>query len=146
MKRDSSKTSTMMASIHGKDTSIELVLRKALYHEGYRYRKNVSTLPGHPDIVLRKYRVCIFCDGDFFHGYDLARIEGQLKTNKAFWSAKIRRNRERDRKVDRQLVEMGYVVLRFWEHEIKEDLKKVLDEIELVTEKMERRKQERLER
>ncbi len=128
----------MMAAIRGKDTSIERALRKALYHEGYRYRKNVASLPGHPDIVLRKYPVCIFCDGDFFHGYDLKRIEGQLKTNKEFWSQKIERNRSRDRKVDEELMELGYVVLRFWEHEIKEDLKKVLDEINVTIGKLER--------
>lgn len=141
MARDPSKTSEMMSRIPGKDTSIELVLRKALYHEGYRYRKNVPGLPGHPDIVLTKYRICIFCDGDFFHGYDYARIAGQLKTHKDFWDRKIRRNRERDRKVDLLLVDMGYVVLRFWEHEIKEDLAKVLCEIELAVADRERKKE-----
>ena len=122
----------MMARIRGKDTAIEVRLRKALYHEGYRYRKNDRTLPGHPDIVLSKYRICIFCDGDFFHGYDLSNIEGQLKTNKAFWTKKIETNRKRDRKVDEELVLMGYLVLRFWEHEIENDLKKVLSEIEIA--------------
>jgi DNA mismatch endonuclease (patch repair protein) len=73
-----------VSNIKGKDTSIELILRHALYKEGYRYRKNVKTLPGSPDIVLCKYKIAIFCDGDFFHGYDLTKTESLLKKNKDF--------------------------------------------------------------
>lgn len=138
MRRDPSKTSEMMSRIKGKDTKIELALRRALYHRGYRYRKNVKSLPGSPDIVLTRYRICLFCDGDFFHGYDYVQIDTQLKTNSGFWKAKIERNRERDRKVDQKLVEMGYLVLRFWEHEIDTDLEKVVKEIEMAIMKRER--------
>lgn len=121
-----------MSRIRGKDTSIEVMLRHALYHNGYRYRKNVSFLPGHPDILLLKYRIVIFCDGDFFHGYDLSKIESQLKTHRDFWTKKIITNRKRDEEVDEKLVSLGYIVLRFWEHEIREDLNRVLDEINLA--------------
>ncbi|MCR4699227.1 MAG: very short patch repair endonuclease [Bacilli bacterium] len=120
-----------VSNIKGKDTSIELILRHALYKEGYRYRKNVKTLPGSPDIVLCKYKIAIFCDGDFFHGYDLTKTESLLKKNKDFWSNKIETNRKRDNKIDEELVSLGYIVLRYWEHEIKHDLDKVINDINL---------------
>lgn len=120
-----------MSKIKGKDTSIELLLRKALYHEGYRYRKNVRSLPGCPDIVLTKYKIAIFCDGDFFHGYDFAKIKQNLKRNKDYWEKKISDNQKRDMSVDEKLVSLHYLVYRFWEHEIREDLSKVLHEIEM---------------
>lgn len=121
-----------MSRIKGKDTSIEKILRHALFQEGYRYRKNVKSLPGTPDIVLCKYKIAIFCDGDFFHGYDLNKTESALKTNKDFWSKKIEANQKRDIDIDKKLVEMGYLVYRFWEHEIRQELKKVLSEIDLA--------------
>ncbi len=118
-----------MSRIRGKDTKIELILRHALYHEGIRYRKNMKALPGCPDIVLTKYRIAIFCDGDFFHGYDLCQIQCNLKRNKDFWIDKIKKNQERDCRTDEELVQLGYHVLRFWEHEIRNDLSKVMDTI-----------------
>lgn len=118
-----------MSRIRGKDTKIEMILRHALYHEGIRYHKNVKALPGTPDIVLVRYKIAIFCDGDFFHGYDFARIQANLKKNKDFWISKIRRNQERDLSIDNELSQMGYHVLRFWEHEIKKSLPQVLDQI-----------------
>ena len=123
-----------MSRIRGKDTSIEKMLRKQLYASNHRYRKNVSSLPGHPDILLSKYRICIFCDGDFFHGYDLNRIESQLKENKDYWYQKILKNQQRDRKAEVKLVSLGYVVLRFWEHEIKHQMKDVMNEILIFVE------------
>ncbi len=135
MQKTKSQIHYNMSRIRGKDTSIETKLRKELFHNGIRYRKNVSGLSGHPDIVISKYRIIIFCDGDFFHGYDLGKIESQLKTNTAFWMEKIERNQERDRKNDLKLVNQGYVVLHFWEHEIKEDIQAVLDEIYACIEK-----------
>ena len=123
-----------MSRIRGKDTSIETKLRHELYHNGIRYRKNDRTLYGHPDIVIRKYHIAIFCDGDFFHGYDLNKIESNLKKNKEFWKEKIVRNRERDRETDLKLVEKGYLVLHFWEHEIRNDISSVMDEIYLAIE------------
>ncbi len=131
MKRSKDVVSYNMSRIKGKDTSIEKTLRKELYSAHYRYRKNVSELPGHPDILLSRYRICIFCDGDFFHGYDLAKIESNLKKNKEYWYNKILKNQERDRKEEKKLVEMGYVVLRFWEHEIRNDIKAVMNVIEM---------------
>lgn len=129
-----------MSKIKGKDTSIEKILRHALYKKGYRYRKNVSTLPGTPDIVLSKYKIAIFCDGDFFHEYDLSKIESQLKSNKEYWTKKIETNQKRDMKADYELVSLGYLVLRFWEHEIRKNLCHVLFEIDMAVLKREESK------
>lgn len=131
-----------MSRIKGKDTSIEKILRSALYKEGYRYRLQVSSLPGRPDILLCKYKIVIFCDGDFFHGYDYQKIDKELKTNKAYWENKIKTNQKRDRKNDALLVEQGYTVLHFWEHEIRENLPQVLREIDDAVYKKQQEKQE----
>lgn len=125
-----------MSRIKGRDTSIKIKLRKALYHNGIRYRKNDKRLPGHPDIVISKYRIAIFCDGDFFHGYDMSEIESHLKTNTDYWKEKIVGNRNRDVEIDQKLVKQGYHVLHFWEHEINQDLNKVLNEIYLTIEEI----------
>lgn len=80
MSRDSATVSNNMRKIHSKDTSIELLLRKALWHKGYRYRKNYKTLPGSPDIVLTKYKIAIFCDSEFFHGKDWEILKLRLES------------------------------------------------------------------
>lgn len=89
-----------------------------------------------------KYRIVIFCDGDFFHGYDYQKIDKELKTNKAYWENKIKTNQKRDRKNDALLVEQGYTVLHFWEHEIRENLPQVLREIDDAVYKKQQEKQE----
>ncbi len=122
-----------MQNIKGKDTSIEIKLRKALWHKGYRYRKNVSTLPGKPDIALTKYKLAIFCDSEFFHGKDWEVLKPRLErgSNAAFWVNKISRNRERDEEVNKRLLFMGWTVIRFWGMEINKDVElcvKVVEE------------------
>ncbi|MFA6829406.1 MAG: very short patch repair endonuclease [Bacilli bacterium] len=129
MSRDRATVSFNMSRIKGKDTSIELILRRALFHNNIRYYKNYSKLPGKPDILISKYKIAIFCDGDFFHGYDLTKTESQLKTNSEYWKKKIENNRNRDRINDEKLCFMGYTVLHFWEHEIRNNLSQVLNEI-----------------
>ncbi len=121
-----------MQHIRGKDTKIEMILRKALWHKGYRYRKNYKKLPGTPDIVLTKYKIAIFCDGEFFHGKDWEVLQGRLKNshNSDFWIKKISRNMERDREIDRELRFMGWTVIRFWGKEIRKDTDKCLKAIE----------------
>ena len=115
-----------MSNIKGKDTAIEIKLRKALWNKGYRYRKNYKELPGSPDIVLMKYKIAIFCDGEFFHGKDWERLRERLKNsnNSQFWISKIARNIDRDDEINKKLTAMGWTVLRFW----GEDIKKHLDE------------------
>ena len=101
-----------------KDTSIELALRRALYKRGIRYRKNVKTILGTPDIAIRKYRLLVFCDGDFWHGNNYYGV----KSHRRFWDEKIKRNRERDLEYTIRLRDEGWTVLRFWESDIRNDL------------------------
>ena len=112
-----------MQNIHQKDTSIELCLRKALWKKGYRYRKNVKTLPGKPDIVITKYKIAIFCDSEFFHGKDWEVLKPTLEkgNNPQFWIKKIGRNIERDDEVNKELNFMGWTVIRFWGKDIKKN-------------------------
>lgn len=121
-----------MQHIRSKDTAIEIKLRKALWEKGYRYRKNYKLLPGKPDIVLTKYKIAIFCDGDFFHGKNWEELENKLKKsdNGEFWINKISRNIERDAEVDKKLLFQGWVVIRFWEDEIKNNLDECIKVIE----------------
>ena len=112
-----------MQHIRSKDTAIELKLRKALWEKGYRYRKNYKDLPGKPDIVLTKYKIVIFCDGEFFHGKAPQVLKPKLENsnNGEFWIKKISRNIERDNEVDNELLFLGWTVIRFWGDEIKKD-------------------------
>lgn len=98
MPRDDTIKSKNMSKIHSKDTSIELQLRKALWHKGYRYRKNYKALPGSPDIVLTQHKIVIFCDSEFFHGKDWEYLKLRLEKgkNSDYWINKIERNRARD--------------------------------------------------
>ena len=120
------------ASIKSKDTSIELLLRRQLWHKGYRYRKNDKNLPGKPDIVLTKYKIVIFCDSEFFHGKDWKILKEQLLSgkNSEFWIKKISRNIERDEEINKQLQFMGWTVLRFWGKDIKKNLDSCVKTIE----------------
>ena len=107
-----------MAAIRSKDTKPEMIVRKGLWKRGFRYRLNHKRLPGHPDLVLRKYRTCVFVNGCFWHGHCATLNEkGEMinkkccskipKTNSEFWVAKIRRNQERNLKVQHELAAMG---------------------------------------
>ena len=122
--------SFLMSKIKGKDTSIELKLRKELFKRGIRYRKNVKSIYGHPDIAIKKYKIAIFCDGDFWHGYNWEEREKELKSNRGYWVKKIERNMEKDIEVNHVLKHLGYSVIRIWEHEIEKNLKGVADMVE----------------
>ena len=115
-----------MSAIRSKDTKPEMIVRRGLWKRGFRYRLNYKRLPGHPDLVLRKYRACIFVNGCFWHGHlvDMEATEDSNcckipKTNRDFWSAKIRRNKERDKEEQRALAEMGWHCITIWECELK---------------------------
>ena len=105
-----------MQHIRSKDTSIEIILRKKLWEKGYRYRKNLNNLPGNPDIVLTKYKIAVFCDGEFFHGKDWEILKPKLEKSKNsdYWIRKISRNIERDDEVNKELLVQGWTVIRFW--------------------------------
>ncbi len=113
--------SELMAKIKGVNTKPELKLRKALWGMGFRYRKNVKKLPGSPDLVFYKFKLAIFVDGEFWHGYNWEEKRGKIKSNRDFWIPKIERNMQRDRQNRRKLENEGWVVLRFWEQEIYKD-------------------------
>ena len=105
------------------DTRCEVMLRRALWAAGCRYRKNAKELPGRPDVIFPRAHIAVFCDGDFWHGRDWESRRQKLSrgTNSEYWLAKIQRNMERDRQNDRRLQEMGWTVLRFWESQIRSD-------------------------
>lgn len=123
-----------MRHIKSKDTSIEVKLRKELWSRGYRYRKNVSNLPGKPDIVLTKYKIAIFCDSEFFHGKDWEFLKPRLeKSNNAdYWEKKISRNMERDNEINKKLLFMGWTVIRFWGKDILKNIDDCISVIEDV--------------
>ena len=115
-----------MAAIHNKDTKPELIVRKGLWSRGFRYRLNYRRLPGHPDLVLRKYRTCIFFFFCFWHGHnvELSTMESSTcckipNSHREFWISKIRRNKERDKEKQRELAKMGWHCITVWECELK---------------------------
>ena len=117
-----------MQHVKSKDTSIEIALRKALWHAGIRYRKNFKELPGKPDIAITKYKIAIFCDSSFWHGRDF-ETKKKPETNKEFWEKKIRRNMERDNEVNKQLQAMEWTVLRFWDTEINKNIEDCINTV-----------------
>ena len=119
-----------MQAVKNKDSIIEIALRQALFHKGYRYRKNYTKVYGKPDIVFTKERIVIFCDSEFWHGHDWERRKNDFKSRQDFWIPKIERNMARDKEVTAQLESEGYIVLRFWGKRIKKELDAVVDEIE----------------
>lgn len=121
-----------MQHIRSKDTSIEVKLRKALWHRGYRYRKNDKRLPGKPDIALTKYKIAIFCDSEFFHGKDWEVLKPRLEkgNNSQYWISKISRNRERDDEVNKKLLFEGWTVIRFWGKDIQKNIEECVRVVE----------------
>lgn len=121
-----------MQNIKASDTKIEVLLRKALWQKGYRYRKNCKELPGKPDIVLTKYKIALFCDGEFFHGKDWEVLKPHLEksNNSEFWINKISRNIERDDEINKKLLFMGWTVIRFWGDDIKKNIDDCIKVIE----------------
>lgn len=113
------KRSANMAAIRSKNTKPELLVRKWLWKRGFRYRLCSPRLPGHPDLVLRKYRTCIFVNGCFWHGHDNCRFFRLPKTNHQFWEEKIQRNRVRDKAEQQQLASMGWHCITVWECQLK---------------------------
>lgn len=122
-----------MQHIKPQDTKIEVLLRQALWKKGIRYRKNFKKLPGTPDIAITKYKIAIFCDGEFFHGKDWEILKPRLQkgSNSEYWISKISRNKERDDEINKKLLFMGWTVIRFWGDEIQhhtDECVKVIEE------------------
>lgn len=108
-----------MSRIRGKDTKPEILVRKYLFSKGLRFRKNDKRLPGHPDIVLPKYKTVILINGCFWHGHEGCRYFKLPETNRSFWEAKINRNRARDKETNDELLKKGWKVIIIWECELK---------------------------
>lgn len=119
----SEKRHNIMSKIRGKDTKPEILLRNYLWTKGLRYRKNYKDLPGKPDIAITKYKIAIFCDSEFFHGkdWDKQREKVNRGTNSDYWVKKIERNIERDKQKDRELKELGWIVIHFWSKDIEQN-------------------------
>ena len=96
---------------------------------GVRYRKNYKKLVGKPDIAITKYRIAVFCDSDYWHGYDWENRNQRIKSNRDYWVPKIERNMKRDREVTAALQEEGWLVLRFWEWQIRKQLDECVEEV-----------------
>jgi DNA mismatch endonuclease, patch repair protein len=128
-------TYKIMSAIKSKNTKPEMKLRRELWSRGLRFRVNLKTITGKPDIVFTKAKMAVFCDGDFWHGHNwavrgLPSLDVELEKYSKYWSLKILTNVERDKKVTFNLENDGWTVLRFWESDIKEDVTACADEIE----------------
>lgn len=108
-----------MSRIHSKATKPELKVRQWLWRHGYRYRLNVKSVPGKPDIVMRKYRTAIFVNGCFWHGHEGCDKFKMPQTNREFWVSKIKRNQERDQRNYHVLHENGWQVIVVWECQLQ---------------------------
>ena len=121
-----------MKAVKNKGSNIETMLQKELWHRGLRYRKNVKTGYGKPVIAFIGKKVAVFCDSEFFHGYDWENKNKEIKSNRDFWIPKIEKNMARDKEVTEKLLADGWIVLRFWGNEIKRNLSQCADKIESV--------------
>jgi DNA mismatch endonuclease (patch repair protein) len=122
--------SKIMSAIRSTNTKDEVRLAKALWHLGYRYRKNNRTVFGKPDLTFKKLKIAIFVDSEFFHGKDWETQKDRVKTNTEFWQKKIERNRQRDVEVNNYLESQNWKVIRFWSHEIEKNLENCIAIIE----------------
>ena len=125
-----------MQAIKGKDTTIEIAVRRELFKRGYRYRVNYSKLPGRPDIAFVSQKIAIFCDSEFWHGRGWQKRKKKIATNRLYWIPKIEGNIRRDKKINNELRRLGWNVLRFWENDIKKNISGIIALIEIELNKM----------
>ena len=123
-----------MQAVKNKDSQIELLLRHELWKRGLRYRKNANRIYGKPDIVFIGKKIAVFCDSEFWHGYDWENKKNEIKSRRDFWIPKIERNIKRDQEVTATLQSEGWTVLRFWGKDIKKNTKQCADIIERALE------------
>lgn len=130
MKKTKEQISFNMKQVKNKDSKIEIALRKELWSRGLRYQKNVTSIFGKPDLVFKGKKVAVFCDSEFWHGYNWEERKKDFKSHQEFWVPKIERNMERDKEVTEELQKQGWTVLRFWGKEIKKNAGGCADIIE----------------
>jgi DNA mismatch endonuclease Vsr len=134
------KISKRMSHVRPKGGKAEVLLAKSLWHEGIRYRKNLKTLYGSPDIAITKSKIAIFVDGEFWHGFDWSHRKSQLHSNKEYWIQKIEENIKRDKHNDQLLIASGWNVIHFWEKEVLHDLPACIAKIKFtITNKQRKR-------
>lgn len=126
------KRSDLMRKIKSNNTSPEIKLRKALWNQGIRYRIKNKSILGKPDIAIKKYKLAVFVDGEFWHGFNWSEKKTKIKSNRKYWIKKIEGNMKRDERVNKELRENGWTVLRYWQNQIKNDLESCVAEIEKV--------------
>jgi len=131
-KKTQEQISYNMKRIKNKGSAIEVILCKELWHRGIRYRKNVKNIFGNPDIAFKSKKVAVFCDSEFWHGYDWEHHKNDFKSHQEFWIPKIERNIQRDCEVNKKLADQGWTVIRFWGKDIKQDVSKCADIIQKV--------------
>ena len=124
------EVSKRMGKVRLKKGKAEVLLAKALWHRGYRYRLNYKKLPGSPDIAITKYRIAVFVDGEFWHGFDWEYRKKTLKANRDYWIEKIEENIARDLRNDRLLLQADWIPIHFWEKEVIKNMPKCIAEIE----------------
>ena len=130
MQKTKEQISYNMQQVKNKDSKIEVLLRKELWSRGLRYRKNVNRIYGKPDIVFIGKKIAVFCDSEFWHGYNWEERKKDFKSHQEFWIPKIERNMERDAEVTAKLESEGWMVIRFWGNEIKKNTAQCADIIE----------------
>ena len=121
-RRTPEEISRNMSLVRGKDTKPEVLVRKYLFSKGLRFRKNDPRLPGKPDVVLPKYRTVVFVNGCFWHAHEGCRRASVPESHREYWEAKLRRNKERDAEVEKELKEAGWKVLTVWECGLKKSV------------------------
>lgn len=130
MKKTKEQISFNMKQVKNKDSKIEIALRKELWSRGLRYQKNVTSIFGKPDLIFKGKKVAVFCDSEFWHGFNWEERKKDFKSHQEFWISKIERNMERDKEVTEELQKQGWTVLRFWGKEIKKNAGGCADIIE----------------
>lgn len=131
-KKTKDQISFNMKQVKSKDSEIELLLRRELWSRNLRYRKNVKTIFGKPDVAFIGKKIAIFVDSEFWHGYDWERKQKEIKSNRDFWIPKIERNMKRDIEVNEHLKSEGWLVFRFWGNDIKKNVTQCVDIIEVA--------------
>ena len=131
-KKTPEQISYNMKQVKSKGSEIEVLLQKELWRRGLRYRKNVKSIEGKPDIAFIGKKIAVFCDSEFWHGYDWENRKNDFKSNTEFWISKIERNMQRDKDVTQKLQSEGWIVLRFWGKEIKKNLAECADLVERI--------------
>lgn len=118
-----------MSKVRLKNGKAETILAKMIWHKGYRYRRNYKKLPGSPDIAILRFRIAVFVDGEFWHGENWEERKAKLKHNREYWIEKIEENIARDKRVDAQLKELGWIPIHFWEKQVLKNTDECLNAI-----------------